>query len=385
MKITCNRDRLLAAFQTAATVAAARTSKPILQNVKMEATDTRVTLTATDLEVGIRVELEDQEVQVPGNALLSVSQFGSILRESNDERIHIESDGQGIRIRGDRSRFRLPSQNPAEFPDFPEPRDSNYYTLTGRLLRELIRRTLFATDTDSSRYALGGVLLEFEDEKITAVGTDGRRLAKMEGPITKVGNPTSGDSMTIVPARSMQLIERAVSDPEQEVKILGRGNDFVVRTASTTIVTRLVEGRFPRWRDVLPRRSNAVTIELVVGPLLSAVRQAAIVTSADSRGIDLIFGGGQLVISGLTADVGESRIELPISYEGSPIELCLDHRYITDFLRVLDADRSLTMNIVDSDSAALCETDDGYGYVVMPLARERVNRAAASTADAAVS
>lgn len=119
MKITCHRERLLTAFQTAATVAAARTSKAILQNVKMDASSSRVTLTATDLEVGIRVELEEQEVEVPGNALLSVSQFGSILRESSDERIHIESDGQGIRIRGDRSRFRLPSQNPAEYQIFP--------------------------------------------------------------------------------------------------------------------------------------------------------------------------------------------------------------------------------------------------------------------------
>lgn len=382
MKITCNRDRLLAAFQTAATVAAARTSKAILQNVKMEAMGTRVTLTATDLEVGIRVELDDQEVETPGNALLSVSQFGSILRESSDERIRIESDGQGVRIRGERSRFRLPSQNPAEFPDFAEPKDTNYYTLPGRLLRELIRRTLFATDTDSGRYALGGVLLEMEEDRITAVGTDGRRLAKMEGPIGKVGTPFSSDSMTIVPARSMQLIERAIGDPEQEVQLLTRGNEFVVRTPASTIVTRLLEGRFPRWRDVFPKRANAISIELVVGPMLSAVRQAAIVTSADSRGVDFIFGGGQLIISGLTADVGESRVELPISYDGSPIELCLDHRFVTDFLRVLDADRTFRMSIVDSDNAALCETDDGYGYVVMPLARERVSRAAATPADA---
>lgn len=136
------------------------------------------------------------------------------------------------------------------------------------------------------------MLLEFEDDKITAVSTDGRRLAKMEGPVGKVGNPTTGDSMTIVPARSMQLIERAISDPDQEVQLLSRGNDFVVRSTTSTIVTRLVEGRFPRWRDVLPRRSNAVSMEMVVGPLLSTVRQAAIVTSADSRGIDFIFGGG---------------------------------------------------------------------------------------------
>ena len=382
MKITCNRDQLLTAFQTAATVAAARTSKPILQNVKMEAMDGKVSLTATDLEVGIRVELPDQDVEVPGSALLSVAQFGPILRESSDQQLRIESDGQGLRIRGDRSRFKLPSQNPAEFPDFPEPKDANYYTVPGRLLRELIRRTLFATDTDSSRYALGGVLLEFGDDKITAVGTDGRRLAKMEGPLGKTGYPSVGESMTIVPARSMQLIERAIHDLDQEVQLLSHGNEFVVRHGGSTIVTRLVEGRFPRWRDVLPKRSDSFAIELTVGPLLSAVRQAAIVTSNDSRGIDLAFGNGQLVILGTTAEVGESRVEMPIAYEGPEVVLCLDHRYLTDFLRVLDSEKSFTVHLVDGDSAALCETDDGYAYVVMPLARDRAVRGAA-TAEAA--
>ena len=371
MKIVCNREKLLAAFQTAATVVPVRSPRPVLQNVKMDASSDSVTLVATDMEIGIRIHVPDQTASVPGSSLLSVNQFGAILRESSDESLDIESDGQAIHVRGDRSRFKLPTGNPAEFAEVHDFDATDYFTVGGRLLKELIRRTLFATDTESSRYALGGVLLEFEEERITAVGTDGRRLAKMDGPVGREGNPSAGDAMTIVPSRSMTLIERAISDLDADYRLATRGNDFLVSGPTATIVSRLVEGRFPRWREVLPHRPEAHRVELTVGSLHSALRQAAIVSNSESRGIDFIFRDGTLVLTGLTADVGESQIEMPVSYEGEEIAMCLDHRYVIDFLKVLDADRIITLNFVDGDNAGLFETDDGYGYVVMPLARDR--------------
>jgi DNA polymerase-3 subunit beta len=202
----------------------------------------------------------------------------------------------------------------------------------------------------------------------------------MEGPAVSVGGHVTGDAMTIVPSRSMQLIERALSDDDAEIRVASHGNEFFVKSPTATITSRLVEGRFPRWRDVLPDRPEASLIEMAVGPFHSALRQAAIVVSADSRGIDFTFGNGSLVMCGLTADVGESRIEIPIPYEGPEIVLRMDHRYVSDFLKVLDAEKSFTLNIVDSDSAALCLTDDGYGYVVMPLARKSPSAAVAETA-----
>ena len=137
----------------------------------------------------------------------------------------------------------------------------------------------------------------------------------------------------------MQLIERALSDADAEIQVASHGNEFFVKTPKATITSRLVEGRFPRWRDVLPDRPEASTVEMSVGPFHSALRQAAIVVSADSRGIDFTFGNGSLVLCGLTADVGESRIEMPIPYEGSEIVLRMDHRYVSDFLKVLDAEK----------------------------------------------
>lgn len=371
MKVTCEREKLLSAFQTAATVAPSRSPKPILQNVKLEVGDTGAILMATDLEVGIRSEVEGIEVETPGAAVLPVDRFGPILRESVDAKLHLESDLQGTTVRGERSEFKLPGINPEEFPNVAAFDEEKYIQLPAPLFRLMIERTIFATDTESSRYALGGVLLEIGEKSITAVGTDGRRLAKMEGPATTVGGFVAGESMTIVPSRAMQLLDRALGDMEGDVLLAPRANDVLVKTPRATVFARLVEGRFPKWREVFPSRQESVKIELTVGPLYAAVRQAGIVASEESRGIDFTFGDGNLVMVGQTAEVGHSRIELPIPYDGEPVEITLDYRFLGDFLRVLGQEKSFTLDVKDAEEAALCSTDDGYGYVVMPLARER--------------
>jgi DNA polymerase-3 subunit beta len=371
MKFVCERDKLLSAFQTAATVAPSRSPKPILQNVKLIVTQQQATLLATDMETGIRIDVPGIEVEAAGNAVLPVGRFGSILRESMDAKLLVEADSQGTTVRGDRSEFKLPGQNPDEFPEVASFVEDNYHEISARLLKELIHRTLFATDTESSRYALGGVLLEFESDKITAVGTDGRRLAKMEGPCKTVGHCSYDDTTTIVPARSMQLIERAFTDLDAEIRIAVHANDILLKSPRVMIYSRLVEGRFPKWRDVFPKRREAVQIELAVGPVYAALRQASIVSNDESRGIDFAFAEGSLVLSGSTAEVGQSRVEIPVGYAGPALTVSLDHRFVADFLKVLDPEKTFTFDMENTESAAVMTTDDGYGYVVMPLARDR--------------
>lgn len=370
MKATCKRESLLASFQTAASVAPTRSPKPILQNVKMEAATERALLLATDLEQGIRLEVADVETTSPGTVVLPVQRFGSILRESDDSELYLESDGQGTVIRGQRSEFRLPATDPEEFPDIPVFAEENYYETSARLLREMIRRTVFAVDTDSGRYALGGVLLEWAEASIVMVATDGRRLAKMEGPASRFGNPAAEDAI-IIPARALNLLERALSDDDAEVQIAGHANEILVKGPRAVVHTRLLEGRFPRWRDVFPERGDAVHIDIPVGPFYSAVRQAAIVTSEDSRGVDFQFGSGKLVLAGRSAEVGQARIELPIAHEGKEVSVMLDPRFLTDYLKVLDSESTFKMAIMDAESAAVCSTEDGYAYVIMPLSPDR--------------
>jgi DNA polymerase III subunit beta len=371
MKVTCDREKLLHAFQTAASVAPARSPKPILQNLKLEVTPERGILMGTDLEIGIRIEVPGIAVEAPGSVVLPIARFPAILRESSDEKLDINSDGKKTVVRGARSEFQLPSENPDEFPSVTAFEASAYHEMPARFLREVVRRTVFATDPESSRYALGGVLLEMTEDKITAVATDGRRLAKQEGPATSVGGHQSGDRLTIIPSRAMHLLDRALADNEENVQISARDNDVLVKSGRATIYSRLVEGRFPKWRDVFPRRENTVKVELTVGPFHAAVRQAQIVTSEERRGVDFTFGGGKAVLRARGAEYGESLVELPIAYDGAEVPITLDPRYLTDFLRVLDPEATLTLDLRDAESAAVCATEDGYAYVIMPLARDQ--------------
>jgi DNA polymerase-3 subunit beta len=321
--------------------------------------------------MGIRIEVPGMTIEAPGSVVLPIARFLSILRESSDEKLQVESDGGKTLVRGQRSEFQLPSENPDEFPVVAGFQEEKYHELPARFFREIVRRTAFATDNESSRYALGGVLVELAADQITAVATDGRRLARQEGPAKSVGEHLSGDRTTIIPTRAMQLLDRALADNEENIQLAARDNDVLIRSGRTTIYSRLVEGRYPKWRDVFPRRDNNVRIELAVGPFYAAVRQAAIVTSEERRGVDFTFGAGKVVLAAHGAEYGESHVELPIAYDGAEVVITLDPRYLSDFLRVLDPEQTITVELRDAESAAVCFTQDGYGYVIMPLARDQ--------------
>jgi DNA polymerase-3 subunit beta len=193
----------------------------------------------------------------------------------------------------------------------------------------------------------------------------------MEGPAEAVGGHSTVDTQTIVRTQSMRLLGRAISDADEFVHVCSRGNDIVMRTQRATFISRLVEGRFPRWRDVFPQRADSIKIQLAVGPFFSALRQASIVAADESRGINFDFGNGQLVLAAHSANFGESRVELPIPYDGPVVGVTLDHKFVADFLKVLKPEQQFTLDIENADAAALFSTEDGYSYVLMPLARDR--------------
>jgi len=298
--------------------------------------------------------------------------FGAILRENSDAKLRIDSTSKGTVVRGERSEFKLPASDPEEFPNVAVFDETKYHVISAPLFRETIARTEFATDMESSRYALGGVLLELEPNKITAVGTDGRRLAKMEGPAESVAGHKTGETMTIVRTPSLKAIGRALTDADGEVHLAARASDVLLRTPRCTFYSRLVEGRFPRWRDVFPQRQSAPRIDMTVGPLASALRQASVVLSAESRGIDFTFADGTLTLAASTAEAGQSRVEMPVAYTGPQIIVSLDHRFVLEFLKVLKPEASIALEIENGETAAVFHADDGaYGYVVMPLSRDR--------------
>lgn len=369
VKLRCHRPTLASAFQVVGSVVPTRTSKEVLRNIKLQMTDQGLTLIGTDMEVGIRHEVAGAESDGPGELLLPTQRITAILRELPDEHIEIESTAESVVIRSAHSEFQLGTSDPAEFPAVTAFDAEAYYVLQSQSLRQMIRRTVFATDTESTRYALGGVLWDFNESQLTLAATDSRRLAVVESSVTVQGEVPEANSQPVIPSKAMNLLERSLAD-EGDVQVAIHGNDATIKSGETTIYCRLVEGRFPRYRDVIPN-DPPHSIDLVVGPLFSAVRQSLIVTNEESRGVQFEFREGQLTLISRSADIGASRIELPVSYAAEDIDITLEPRFVSDFLKVLDAGDQVKLQLTDGDSPVSFATEDQFTYVVMPLTKDR--------------
>lgn len=371
MKLHCHRPSLAAAFQVVSGVVPSRTPKDILKNVKLQVADGKATLIGTDEQVGIRYEIPGVEIESPGETLLPVNRVIAILREVQDDGVNLEVVDNAVLIRAGHSEFRLSAEDAAEFPPVAAFEDECYHVIAGRTFREMIRRTLFATDVESTRYALGGVLVELKPDGVVLAATDSRRLAVVKSACRTVGDKLpENTSPAVVQAKAMSLAERSIEGDDADVFVAVHANDIVMKSSNSTIYSRLVEGRFPKYDDVIPRETRA-TVELVVGPFYSAIRQAQIVTNEESRGVDFKFADGLLTLNSLAADVGQSKVELPISYEHDELTITFDPRFIAEFLRVLEPEKQVKLELIDSESAAVLRTDDDYTYVIMPLSRDR--------------
>jgi DNA polymerase III subunit beta len=372
MRALCNREALLTAFGMVSGVVPARSPKPILQNVKLIVdSDNSSVLMGTDLEVGIRHRVLGIKVEQPGSVILPTIEIGSILRTTTDFELAIETDDHRLLVHGLRSEFTLPVEDVSLFPEVPDFGALSYHIIAASDLKRLIRRTIFATDVESTRYALGGVLLELTPESMTMVGTDGRRLARMTASADTENNPPVIAGSPVIPVKALKLIERNLADDDPPVHLtIQAGTAVLIRSENAVIYSRLVEGRFPRYQDVFPANVE-VKIPLESGSLRMAVEQASIVTSEESRGVDFQFCSGVLRLISQSADVGSSQVELPITYDGKVIEITFDPRYLVDALKTLDDATSVTAELIDAKNAAVFKTDDRYIYVVMPLTRER--------------
>jgi DNA polymerase-3 subunit beta len=366
MKALCHREGLLAAFQLASAAVPARDVKPILRNLKAIAEDGRCTLMATDLELGIRLEVRGLKVEEPGEAILPAARMLAILRESQDEELAIEADANSCQVRSANGNWEMPSEDPANFPDLPTFSEEKYHQIAAGDLREMIRRTVFAAASDIGRYSMTGVLWELEDDKARLVATDGRRLALMEGPATVVGGHTTKGQTPIVPSKAMTLLERNLQEDEEQVRVGFRPNEVLFRTERAVVYSRLVEGRFPNYRDVFPKKA-AVKVPLLVGPFMAAVRQAAIMTDEESKRVTFRFTKKKLTLQAQGAATGRSQVELAVEYEGKPLDINFNPAFLVDMLRILDAEEALSLDLVDGGSPALFRAGERYSYLVMPL------------------
>jgi DNA polymerase-3 subunit beta len=369
MKTLCQREGLLSACQlTSAAMPTRGDLKPILKNIKAIAGEDRFTLIATDQEVGIRLDVQGLEVEETGEAILPAKKLIDILREAGDEKLTIEADASACVVRGRTLEFEMPSEDPALFPDFPSFTEERYHELTAGSLREMIRRTIFATADDSSaRPSMAGVMWELEGDHARLVATDGRRLAVAEGLATPTGKHTTKGQTPVIPAKAMELLERNLhDDPEETVKVCIRPNEVLFRTGRAVIYSRLVEGRFPDYRTVLPKRS-AVKIPITAAVFQAGVRQANVMADSEAPRVSFKFAPEKLTLESQGANSGRSKIEVPLEYEGKPIEINFNPTYLIEMLKVLPPESDLILELNDGESPALVRCGDTYTYLVMPL------------------
>ena len=368
MKIVCHREGLLAACQVASAAVAARDVKPVLRNIKAIVEDDRCTLMATDLELGIRLEVRGIKVEEPGAAILPTTRLIAILRESTDEELTIEAGPDKCIVRGTTNEFDMPGEDPSAFPDVPAFAEEKYHELPAGLLRDMIKRTIFAAATEGQvRFgATTGILWELEDDRAALIATDGRRLAMITAPAKAHGGHTTAGQLPVVPVKAMNLLERNLTEAGETIRISIRANEVLMKTERAMIYSRLVEGRFPDYKKVIPQK-HSHRVPITVGPFMSAVRQAAIMTDDESKRVRFQFAKKKLTLRAQGAESGQSRVELPIEYDGKGLEISFDPKFVNDMLRVLEADTPLTLDMNDSATPAVFRHEPNYLYVVVPL------------------
>jgi len=242
MKILCHREGFLSACQLASVAVAARDVKPVLRNIKAIVDDDCCTLMATDLELGIRLEVRGIKVEEPGNALLPTARLIAILREATDEEMTIEAGPDKCVVRGNTNEFEMPGEDPSAFPDVPAFAEEKYHELPAGVLREMIKRTIFAAATEGQvRFgATTGVLWELEDEKAALIATDGRRLALTTAQAKPHGDHTTKGQLPVVPSKAMNLLAHNLTEPDETIRITLRPNEVLMKTERSMIYSRLV-------------------------------------------------------------------------------------------------------------------------------------------------
>lgn len=366
MKLDCEREALLQDFQLVAAAAASKDVKPILKHVKAIAAGDRCTLMATDLELGIRLEVRSPKVVKPGEAILPTSRLLSILRESTDERLTIDGDSERVMVVGRSTEFEMPSDDPANFPDVPSFADGKYHELTAGSLRTMIHRTVFAAARESTRYAMTGALWELEGDTARLVATDSKRLAIITGDAKSVGGHSTKDGQHLVPTKAMALLDRNLVDDAELVKVALKPNEVLFQAGRAIVYSRLVDGRYPPYKEIIPKKL-AAKIPLAVGPFLAAVRQAAIMTDDETRKVSFRFAPGKLTLEAQGAGTGRSKVELALEYDGAKIDINFDPQFMIDMLKVLEPDDPLTLELSDSTRPAMFRSGASYMYLVMPL------------------
>jgi len=338
----------------------------VLANVLVEAVKDGLRLSATDLDIAVSTTIA-ASVDQEGSMTLPARKLVEIVKELPDAAIRVTGSGeQRAQIECGKSKFKLLGLSRDEFPAFPTVKFDGGWKVTAKDLQKLITHVAFAASTEESRPILNGVLWELRPDRMRMVATNGHRLARMDVPTTGQGG---GQADLVIPPKALEQIRRLFGGDE-EIEIGKSDNHLGFRSTSTQIFTRLIEGPYPNYEQVIPRE-NDKNLTADKSGLAAALRRMSIVASDQTHRIRMAFTNGACKLSVQTPDLGEAQEEISVAYEGDPLEIGFNAAYLLEILKFMPTDE-VRLTFKAPERAATCEPvgwDDPASYMtlVMPL------------------
>lgn len=365
MKIVCPKAELSRVINLAQSAASTKNVLPVLTNLLLEADKDSLTVTGTDLELGLRLKLK-VEVAEQGTATLPAKKLAEIMKSFDDGDVEISvKDGNKGLIKSGRAEIRLVGVPADDYPNFPGYRKEKSLTLPSKVLHDMIKRTIFSVSQDETRYILQGGLLQSDGKKARLVTTDGHRLSYVEHELATAGQePVSA----VVPAKALGELSRVLESTDTPVTVYFTDNQIFVEMGDLTLFSRLLDGQFPNYDQVIPKK-NEHSFVAEVAPLQSVVSRMSLMAADKGNSIKFHLKDDGLQVTAATADLGEGSESLDAEFSGAPMTVAFNARYLLDVLRVLGTER-MEMKLSTPLSPTLITPiggDNAARYVVMPM------------------
>ena len=363
MKLSASREALLEPLQAVIGVVERRQTMPILANVLIVARGNEVSVTATDLEVEMVASTEltvdqDGEVTVPGRKLLDICKA-----LSDGAQVKLDVSGDKATLKSGRSRFTLATLPAADFPTVDSMTAEQSVVLEQPAMKRLLEKSHFSMAHQDVRYYLNGLLFEIDAGRLRAVATDGHRLATCE---VKTESDATGAHQVIVPRKGVLELQRLLGDDGTVTLAIG-SNHIQAQVGGIRFTSKLIDGRFPDYRRVIPNRVETV-ITADREDLRHALTRAAILSNEKYRGVRLDMRPNTLKIQAHNPEQEEAEEEVEVAYDGDTMEIGFNVNYLLDALGALKGD-TVTVQVTDPSSSCLIwdEATEGCEYVVMPM------------------
>jgi len=371
MKFKINRDHFSNGLTQVLNVVGSKATMPILNNVLIEAEKDTLTLTTTNLDLGIRCKIK-AEVKEAGAVTLPVKRLTTIVRELPNVDVAVDSTpGHQVKLSSGGSTFRIMGMGKEEYPPLPEFGDERSFTLEQADLTDMLKSVAYAQSTDETRYILNGVYFNFADGKLSLVATDGRRLALISKELEV---PADAAGSIILPARTVTELARMLDKGEKlKVSFNDRRASFQINTDkdgsglvdSIYLYSKVVEGNYPNYQQVIPKETHQ-RIKLERELLLQCIHRAALVCSEKSNSVRLKLSSNLLEITAQSPDFGEAHESMAIGYSGPELQVAFNPGFVMDPLKALTKDE-VFFEVKDEVSPGVFKTLENFICVIMPV------------------